>query len=178
MGRFITNQDVEAYGPELVDMSFRAAREALQPELDEVRRKQADLAQREQRLQNQSIFNQLDQALPNWRQINNSPAFLEWLAAQHVYAGQSKHSLLLAAFESGDAARVLVFFRDFLAQSSGTAGHAQASGRAQTRQAVGQVTAKDIEKFYSDCRRGRYNGREAERDAEERRLHAALHGRR
>ena len=177
MARYIRQEDVQTYGPELIDLTMRAAREAVSGDLEEVRRRQNELAVREQRLQKQGVFAKLDAALPNWREINTSPDFLAWLDAQHVYAGQPKISLLRAAFEAGDAARCMAFFRGYLAEHGGKAvGHAQASGSG--RQAADMTIQKALENFYSDVRKGKWNGRDAEKTAEERRLHAIAHQRR
>jgi hypothetical protein len=49
--------------------------------------------------------------------------------------------------------------------------------RSDGRLIVGnkQVTPADAAKFYSDCTKGKYAGRDFERMKEEARIHAALH---
>ena len=177
-------EDYQSYGPELIDMTQRAAREALQPELDQIKQRQWDLAQREQRLRNQSIFDRLDQALPGWRQVNTSDGFKQWLNQQEEYSGRRAHDLLIEGFQNGEFSRVLAFFTSYLAAiGQAPATQAQAPAARQqppARQPTGSRAdlIKQLDKLYSDARRGFYNGREAEKNALEARLHAAIHSQR
>jgi hypothetical protein len=179
MGR-LTNEDYQVYGGEFLDVAKRAAQEAMGPELEALKQQQQHVAQREQRLTNQLTLNELDEKLPGWRQINTSPAFLEWLQGQHYASGGVKGTLLRQAFASGSASRVIAIFKEFQSES-GTAqapahwsgGRTQWTGQQQT----GTVGPKDVEAFYERVRKGYYNGRDAQKDADERAIHAALHQR-
>ena len=194
--KLLTPEDEKAYGPELIDMTRRAAREALQPELEDVKRQQAEIAQREQRLQNQMVLNQLDTSLPDWRTVNNSDAFKQWLSLRDVYSNRVRHEMLLEAFQAASVPRVLAFFNNYLAEAKATgqlpAPQPSSAPPAQPREAAlplvtlatpGRVqpasdtarvpdtkphfTDAQVAEFYSHKGIARYVGREADRKADE-----------
>ena len=49
-------EDYQAYGSELLDVMRRAAREAVQNDIDDVKRQQHALAVQEQHVQNRMVF--------------------------------------------------------------------------------------------------------------------------
>jgi hypothetical protein len=177
---YLRPEDEQAYGPELLDVMRRGARDAVQPELAELYRRQSVLAQREQRLQNQMVLNALDKAMPDWRVTNHDPQFLEFLAQAEELSGRQAHALLLEAFAQGDVARILAFFNAYRAaigQAPASPAPAPGVGRTQTpgRQTTRQgVSARDIEQLYEKIRK---QGRTPALDAEEKALHRALHAR-
>jgi hypothetical protein len=65
----ISQQDVENYGEELIDMSRRAAVEALGPELNALRQENQHLRHLTARSQRADIERALDQHVPDWRSI-------------------------------------------------------------------------------------------------------------
>lgn len=187
MPRYLTDADWAAYGDDLIQMTGRAARDALAPELEDVKRRQYDLAQREQRLQNQHVFDALDRALPGWRVTNNSDAFKAWLSQQEELSGVRAWDLLLQAFAAADVPRILVFFRDFLAASGQAPASPAQSPTSQrqspTSQRANVITNKDqavaaLSKLYDEAAHGKWNGREAEKLSREQALHDIIHGRR
>jgi hypothetical protein len=178
--RYLTNQDYQVYGDDLINMTARAAHDAVAPELEDVKRRQAEIAQREQRLQNQMVFRALDDAMPDWRITNDSDVFKAWLSQQEELSGRRAWDLLLEAFHSADVPRILRFFRDFRAIGQAPAAQAQTPSvggtppRQQTPAPQNMSTA--IEKFYSDVAPGKWRGREEAKNREEARLHALAHG--
>lgn len=180
--RYLRQDDFDVYGGQLIDLTARAAREAMEPELQNLHARQAELAQREQRLQNKLVLDALDKAMPDWRITNNDPRFLEFLSAQEELSGRQAHALLLEAFAAGQVSQILVFFNDFL-RASGQAPAPQAPAPQQQSPSVQQRPAAmtigaALEKFYRDVAAGRWNGRDAEKAQEERRLHNIAHNRR
>jgi hypothetical protein len=109
-----------------------------------------------------------------WRQINNDPEFIKWLNQVDPLAGVPRMQLLTTAYNHGAADRVGNLFRAFLASRiparertetrlphEGTGPRPSIRTQDLTR---GKVwPAKEIHNFYDDCRRGRYDKREAER---------------
>ena len=193
--KLLTAEDEKAYGPELIDMTRRAALETVRPELEDMKRQQADLNRREQRMQNQMVFNQLDVAMPDWRTVNMSDDFKAWLSLPDVYSGRVRHEMLLEAFQAAAVPRVLAFFNNYLAEAKAT-GQLPASqpspAPAQPREAViplatlaapGRLqpapetpklpadkphfTRAQIAKFYSHEGMAVYRGREDDRKADE-----------
>lgn len=137
----------------------------------------------------------LDRDLPNWRDLNENPEFISWLGLPDVLSGAIRHELLKVAFERNDALRVKAFFNGFLAseaagtpapgagpnsQAPGTpAAHKvpleafAAPGRAKTAAASVPaekpiITRAQITDFYAAKAAGKWRGREAEADANER----------
>ena len=201
--RKLTPEDEKTYGPEFLDVARRAAQEAIGPELEELRRQQAESTQREQRTASQLVLNELDDKLPGWRAINTSPEFLAWLRLPDVYSGGVRGNLLRQAFAAASASRVLAFFKGYLTEAQATgqlpapqpAAATQAParvaavpletlaapGRIQPAPAEQQVSASDtpwvthkqIRDFYSNEGRARYVGREQDRQNDEQLIFSA-----
>ncbi len=49
-----------------------------------------------------------------WRQVNKDPQFLAWLAQPDPVMGRERRTMLMEAFNAGDAERTAAFFRAFL----------------------------------------------------------------
>ena len=169
--RLVTDDERRAYGDDLLSVVERKALEAFSPHLRQLQNENQNLRQRVARGEAQTIYENLDAALPNWREINTSPEFLEWLRAADIFSGRSKALMLREAFDSGEASRVLAFFAGFLAEHGGQ----QYAGQQRSRRAEPPVvTNKDLDRFYERVRQGAYEGKSAQKDAEEARLHAAI----
>lgn len=156
MAQYTTEADRRNYGDDLLDTVARKAYDTVHPYVQQ-------LEQRVQRSERANIFHTLDAALPNWRTVNTSREFLSWLSVPDPLSGNRKDSMLRHAFEIGDAARVLVFFRGFLA-SGGAARGNQAPGQ-QARQDSSMIDNATLKTFYDNCRKGMYAGKDAERNA-------------
>jgi hypothetical protein len=132
----------------------------------------------------------LDDKIPNWRGVNYDPKFLDWLKLPDAYSGVIRHDLLKTAYEQNRTPQVLAFFEGFLSEEAAVdpakfngASKAvvqpatpkpsledfAAPGRAKT--AAGSsppaekpiITARQIDQFYADERRGVYRGRDADK---------------
>lgn len=122
--RLITEKDEENYGPELIDLTRRAAREVITPELEALRAENQQLRSATMRTQRSSIEQALDQHVPDWHAIYENPRFSFWLSLPDVYSGQVRSQLLKHAVAAGDAGRVVRFYQGFLAEEAAT-GHVQ-----------------------------------------------------
>ena len=116
----VTEQDLVDYGEDLVDFIRRIAKaEAtnaaanLTPKIHEI---QGQIQQSSQRQAKNSVYSKLDHDVQDWREINKSPEFLDWLATLDPYAGDYRKNLLAQAFENGDADRVVAFFKGYKAE--------------------------------------------------------------
>jgi len=92
----VTKSDVDAFGPELVDLARRIARdefgqrevtyknqiEALQQELQVTKGSVGEVAQTQQRTAQQSFFERLDTAVPGWQAAQQTPECQTWLATR------------------------------------------------------------------------------------------------
>jgi hypothetical protein len=161
---FLTGTDVENYGPELVDFAQRAAAHALGPHLQDLQAQNAALRNRLDQESKRNLNQQLDAQLPNWREIDASPGWRQWLSMPDPLSGIQRQRLLNDAIQQGTVHRVIGFFRGFQAEQA--AGHyaddssyAQAH-RARARQAAsGQRTFSraEIAKIYEQRRKGLYD---------------------
>ena len=116
----LTDQDRQAYGPELLDLIKRAALDAVDPVIGETNQRVNRVQQRVQQTTALSLYQVLDRDVPNWREINMNPRFKSWCGLPDVYSGNVRGKLLNAAFQAADAPRVVAFFKGFLAEEVAT----------------------------------------------------------
>lgn len=121
--RLITPQEETEFGPEMLDVMARRAKETISPELAELRAMMVSLDQKVTGTQKinaqtarQTMMTQLTERLPEWERINKLAEFKAWLALPNPYADGSRHSALLRAFEQNDTGRVLNFFNGFISE--------------------------------------------------------------
>src|SRR5215831_17988826 len=113
-------------------------------------------------------YQALDAQIPNWREIDNSPGWRQWLTAPHEMSGHTRQQWLSDAMARGDAARVASFFRGFLQASA-------AAGQATPQQAFSAPTGKptytraDITRYSELYRKGRIS------ETDYRKLEADIH---
>jgi len=210
--KLITDQEAEEYGEEFLTVVGKRAKEEYAPEFEQ-------LAQRLKRLEGQvegvgtvleknqtkDIYQNLAEAVPNWRDINRSDQFKLWLQQPDPYAGRRRHDMLTEAFSRHEANRVVTFFKGFLTEAAGLPqtpqakdpsapplpGNGNGSGKpsladfaapGRARSAPQQLppdkpvyTLAWIAKFMDDKRKGLYRGRETDADAIERDIYMAQH---
>lgn len=116
----IRDEDVNTYGNELIDFVQRAARDAVAPDLARVSTEVQHTNQRVARTVNSTMHEALDDAVPEWRDINVNPRFKAWCRLPDVYSGAVRGKLLNAAFQAADAPRVVAFFQGFLSEEQAT----------------------------------------------------------
>lgn len=194
--RLITEAETNEFGPEMLDVMGRRAKETISPELAELRNMVAQLEQKVTGTVNtvtnnarQTMLNQLDANMSNWKQVNMDARFKTWLALPDPYFGVSRHTALLSAFEKNDTPRVLNFFKGFVSELAAedpdqvtpaadpSPAPAPAKPSLETLAAPGRartsaqpnaptekqiITTADIDAFYDAVRRGAYRGRETE----------------
>lgn len=200
--RRVTEQDLQTYSPELVDLMRRAALEAVEPLVNTVRQDVQQTRKVVGQDRQKVFYADLDAALPDWRAINKNPRFVEWCRKPDVYSGVVRGQLLNAAVKAADAPRAVAFFKGFLDEERAT-GHApnpqagqqqtpaprQAAVALETLAAPGKAkpaagstqagadkpiyTHAQIRWFYSQEGRRYYAGKEAERKADEADVFAA-----
>lgn len=194
--RLITPEEENDYGSEFLSVIGKKAKEELNPEVSKLRKEIANLKQQMNGVGNYVATNarakmetQMNDGLPNWKEVNVNPEFLNWLKLPDAYSGAIRHELLKAAYERNDAPRVLAFFKGFLAEEAATSPAERgpdlpsgatvqerisldtlaAPGRSKTAAASAPAekpsfTRAQISKFYVDSAAGRYRGREAEKN--------------
>src|SRR5262249_34418005 len=128
MSNYLTREDEQNFGPELLDVAIRAARHGLSPELQQLREENQQLHDEVSRATKLAIDRELDAAVPDWRAINNDERFHQWLLLPDTYSGIIRDRLLKDAAAAANAQRVISIFQGFL-REVGAAGQAPA-GRA------------------------------------------------
>lgn len=118
--RIVTEQDQEAYGQDMIDFAKRAALEAVEPTLQDLRNQNIRLQKQVFSTVVTSVNSVLDQQVPNWRDINTSTEFQSWLRLRDIYSGAIRSDLLKAAHRAADAARVVAFFKGYLDETAAT----------------------------------------------------------
>lgn len=118
---------------------------------------------------------------PNWMTTNDDPKFIAWAQSnKEPYSGMTVIDLLNNAYKSGDAGRVAAIFNDYNQKLTSTSTTTDTSGlpsaddlvapnrrgsSAQTNADLHQGkiwTEVEIDKFYDDHSRGRYENRQKE----------------
>lgn len=128
----------------------------------------------------ETFFDRLTVAVPNWEAINESTAWLEWLGKRDPVFRATRQAALNAAQEAMDVEATAALFKQFVAETSppvpaapvaapanplakmvvpSTAAPAPAS---TANPAPKMVHASEYAAFLNDVRRGAYRGREAE----------------
>jgi hypothetical protein len=175
--KLIKQEEEEEYGKEFFDVVGRRAREIIDAELAPLRDKLQSAASREVKLTEEqkriNVQTALDEQVPNWGTLNTDSRFLAWLAERDVFSGEVKQVLLTKAFQAGDAARVVGFFKAFQEDSSGTPTPGARNPSVDPGTLVAPGTAKsgagpmdapggarvwtqaEISAFYADVRRGK-----------------------
>lgn len=198
----LTDKDKETYGPELIDLMQRAARDAVAPDLATVRQETTAVNQRVAKQTKSVLADQLTGLMPNWREIDRSPRFKNWLSLPDLYSGAVRVKLLNAAIQAGQASRVIAFYQGFLTEEAATGaldpdpppvdpatnparqpavpletfaapGKARPASSQQTPADTPIITRADIADFYAKVRSGFFVGREQEKARQEAWIFAA-----
>lgn len=139
----LSDDEVEEYGEDFIDMVRRAAGGPASSEVQEIKDKITQLeagvgnvSQTLHQTAREKTVAALDNAIPGWRTTNDDPRFIAWLQEVDLYSGAQRLQLLRTAFERNDAARVAAFFKGY-AQQTGAS-----TGQATTGEQFGQPPQK------------------------------------
>jgi hypothetical protein len=128
----LTQEEREQYGDEFLNVVAKKAHEIVGPlkkELEEkIKRLDSQVGNVNQHVDTAAkdrMFAALDKHIPDWREVNNDPNFVQWLQLPDAYTGAIRHNLLKAAFNQNDSGRVAAFFNGFLAEEAATAPQGQ-----------------------------------------------------
>lgn len=110
----------------------------------------------------------LDSAVPGWRTMGQDPQWAVWLGGQHY--GKTRLQFLQEASANFDAEAVINLIRDFRL-SQGSLARPPANPRHSQE---GAVTRSFIKAFYDNLSRGKYRGREKEKEAIQARIDRAI----
>ena len=149
------------------------------------------LSQRQAVSSEQAFWAELQTAVPDWQDINTSREFQSWLLEVDPLTNVPRQTYLEDAQRNLDARRVVNFFTAWKGQagvpnarSTRTAQSASelekqvapGRGRSGGNKTAGEpktYTQEDIKRFFTDVQKGKYKGKETERDRIERDIFAA-----
>jgi hypothetical protein len=158
---WLTEQDVQNYGTELIDVTQRAALHAISPELQDIRNQNAELQRRLAQEARHRLDQQVAAAVPDYQTIDRDPNWHRWLLGYDTYTGQVRQQLLNDAIASGQANRVIAFFKGYLRESGNQSPGSAATTSGRTRSFGKPVYTRDqIAQLYSAHRQGAYAGQE------------------
>lgn len=194
----ITPEETSDYGEDFLKIVGKKAREELGPVFKGYEQQITDLKQQlagvngvVQKDSAAKLLANLDEKLPNWREVNTNDEFLNWLRLPDPYSGAIRHDMLKAAYAQGNAHRVIAFFNGFLAEEAAVApanaepdanvtkvakvplASLAAPGRAKTAASASAPAEKpiftrtQIAAFYADVAAGKFRGRDAEKNKAE-----------
>ncbi len=164
--------DADLFGEDLIVASQRWARPVVDGAVNQLRGELGQLKVETARNRCMAALDADAELGGRWRTINDSPDFLNWLAAKDPMSGEQRMALIRRAYDLGASDRVAAMFRAFLAEqlparqrtnqrlpfepgALGASTPTDANGRRMWRRA-------DIAKFFADRRAGKYDQREAE----------------
>lgn len=120
----VTAKEVQEYGPDLLDMITRVAQGTVTPELrqlladqQEIKRSLGNVTALSAQTAQERMWLSLDQAVPNWRDLNVDDNFLAWLDQNDVFSGSSRRVALTSAFNGQDSARVVAIFKAYVGKT-------------------------------------------------------------
>lgn len=118
-----TEQDLETWGPDMIAIMDRIATARAQEATGVVTTRMQGVEQAAVGQAHDRMLSYLDTHLPSdnsadgWRDVNEDPAFAEWLDLRDALSGATRRSMLMAAFEAKDGPRVAAFFKSFISEA-------------------------------------------------------------
>jgi hypothetical protein len=171
--QYLTQKDVDEYGNDLLDVSQRAALNAVSPHLEYLQQQNAALQQQVARDRRRALDEKVAALVPDYRTIDANPAWHQWLLGIDLLSGRMRQQLLNEAISSGNAQQVKAVFDRFRSQghSTGTTG-----SRTTSRRSSGKnfYTHDDIKRLYEAHRKGAYTNLEDAWARQEANIFAAM----
>ena len=119
--RYVTDEDVNTYGPEFFDAVERKAREMIAPLKRELEGKLTQLGtqvggvtQIVQKDAQEMMKERITREVPNWIELNTNPDFVAWCNEEDPLTGVDRLAMLRTAWERNDGPRVANFFKAYL----------------------------------------------------------------
>lgn len=118
----ITKDDEETFGSDLIDLSRRVVREEfaqlaplviseIRKEFNPIREQVGEVQKQTAQTQEERFWTALDTAVPDWRDIDQDPKWLEWLGETDPMVGKPRQEALNEAHTALDSARVAAIFK-------------------------------------------------------------------
>lgn len=103
--KFVTPEDIESYGEELIDLQRRVAREVsadFKQELDRLYKENEQLKQQVQAVHGSSFEAQLSHVIPDWTTLNQNPEWIAWLDTFDPMIQGPRRAVAQEAYNRGD----------------------------------------------------------------------------
>lgn len=188
-----SKEDEDTFGTEGLDIVKKAARTAMERQLkplqEELRRQEKarlddnkSRTVRERQAAYQQFLDRLEALVPEYAELNVDKGFLSWMGEPDDFSGHIRGELFRKAEASGDVLRVADFFMQYKEHKKpqqkpipkdiqrhvtpvGSGGSSAPVKRTSDQKIY--YRESDINKFYSDLLKGRYNGQKSVVDATE-----------
>ena len=166
----VTDDEVEAFGADLIEVQRKVAREVameFRSELDALKAQNAELRAQIAKTGSQvgevTFEQRLFQAVPDWNSVNNDPAWIEWLNEFDPILRGPRRNAAQAAYAAGDADGVAHYVQLFKATQAAPAPHVDqrqlelerqvqptrtATSPTPTSQKGKMLTTKDVERMF------------------------------
>lgn len=194
----ITEQDKEAFGPDLIDLidrateskvsTFRQRESELVSEINQLKTRLGDVTERQGISDKDRFLAGLGQQVPDWESLNVNQGFLAWLNEVDPVYGLPRQVALTNAYENLDVARVATIFKAYKSLVTPTQANKPRVNQELQRQVAptrsGNTsdpadsqnsriwTQSDIASFYEEARRGLIDSDDVVRIEKE--IHAAV----
>jgi len=120
--QYLTKEDEQNYGRDLLDVAARAALQTVSPHIQTLEQQNKELRQRLAKQDRRAMDIAVEARVPNFREIDRNPRWHRWLLGIDVLSGRVRQTLLNDAISAGSAPRVAHFFESFLNEEAAT-GH-------------------------------------------------------
>jgi hypothetical protein len=170
----VKQEEIDEYGPGLVDLARRIAREEQaqkDAEIAKLKTQIAQLSDASTKTASNDFFKSLTAIVSDWEQINEDPGFIKWLEEVDDLTGETKQNLLSRAESARDAARVGKFFTSYKKAASSWAANSAQSLESQVVPPTNKSpdtppskkvwTRAEITDFYGRMRRGEVSDQDA-----------------
>lgn len=176
---YITEQDSDTYGEDMVDLVRRGAREesakfaaeaaSLKGQVEQLRQQMQSQAQATAAQREEVFYSTLTAEAPFWESQNSDPGFLAWLEETDPIYGFQRNEALQRAFNALDAHRVSAIFKEYhdalrssnplARQVSPARNRGMASGQPEPR----TWSQGEIQAFYDAWRRNQISDEDAQK---------------
>jgi hypothetical protein len=89
------------FGPELIDVSQRAAMQAISPYLQQLQHENTELRARHAKAARRVLGSQVEAAIPDYREFDRDPRWHQWLLGIDLMSGRVRQQLLNEAIDGG-----------------------------------------------------------------------------
>lgn len=155
----VTDEDIETYGEELIDLQRRIVREAsesFQGEIDKLRAENSYLQSQMGQVTTNSFDMRLNSAIPDFQIVNADPAWIEWLDGYDPMLRAPRRVAAQTAFDNQDIDAIASYVEMFqennpAPQNSREKRQAELQRQVQPSRATATVNGGTQQRIYSQA---------------------------